>query len=107
MYFDEQEKFKNAKLNPHLLWEYEVSDNFDYDKMKNIVVQRVIQLGKKEDFYAIFNLYGGIDKVVEIIKNINFLSKKDMNFVSVIFNIKLEDLKCYTKMLSMKKPMLY
>ena len=107
MFFNEFKKYENAKLNINLLWEYKVDNDFDYNSIKRLVVQRVIQLGSKEDYYAIFNMYGGIEGVKEIIKNIEFLSKKDMNFVSVIFNIKMEDLKCYRKMLSLKKPIMY
>lgn len=107
MFFNEFEKFNNSKFDNRLLWEFKVDDTFDWQKMKELVVQRTIQLGKKEDYYAIFRLYGGIDKVKEIIKEIEFLNKKDINFVSVIFNIEKEDLKCYTKMQSMKKPIFY
>lgn len=75
--------------------------------MKHLVVQRVIEQGKKEDFYALFNLYGGIEGVKNIIKELDFLSKKDMNFVSIIFNLRKESLKCYSKMLSQTLPILY
>ena len=107
MFFNEFEKYEDAKLNKNLLWEYKVDNDFDYNSIKRLVVQRVIQLGGKEDYYAIFKMYGGIEGVKDIIKNIEFLSKKDMNFVSVIFNIEMEDLKCYKKMLSLKKPIMY
>lgn len=107
MFFNEFEKYKDAKLDTRLLWDFNVDENFEWNNMKRLVVERVIELGGKEDYYAIFKMYGGINGVKEIIKNIEFLSKKDMNFVSIIFKIKLEDLKCYKKMLSMKKPILY
>ena len=42
----------------------------DWQKMKLLVVQRVIKLGKENDYYAIFKLYGGPDGVREIIKQI-------------------------------------
>ena len=107
MFFYEFEKYKDAKLDKRLLWEFEVEESFDYNSVKRLVVQRVIQLGGKEDYYTIFKMFGGIDGVREIIKEIDFLSKKDMNFVSVIFKIKMEELKCYKKMLSLKKPIMY
>lgn len=110
MFFNEFEKYKDAKLDKHLFWEYKIDDDFDLEKiikLKRFVVKRVIELGGKEDYYAVFKLYGGVDNVKDIIKDIEFLSKKDMNFVSVIFKIKMEDLKCYKKMLLMKKPILY
>ena len=107
MFFNEFEKYKDAEFDKRLLWEFKVDENFEWENMKNLVVKRTIELGKKEDYYAVFNMYGGIDNVKNIIKNIEFLNRKDMNFVSVVFGIKLEELKCYTKMLSMKKPIFY
>lgn len=107
MFFNEFEKYKDAKLDKRLLWEYDINDDFEWQGMRHVVVQRVIEMGKIKDFYAIFNIYDGIENVKKIIEEIDFLSKKDMNFVSIIFNIKKESLKCYTKMLSQKKPIFY
>ena len=51
----------NRKPNSALLWEYDAS-NFDWQKSKVIVVQRVVEMGEPEDFFAAFDLYGGIDE---------------------------------------------
>lgn len=107
MFFNNSEKYNNANIDKRLLWEFNVDDDFEWQNMKHLVAQRVIEQGKIEDFYALFKIYGGIEEVKNIIKEIDFLNKKDMNFVSVIFNIKKENLKCYTKMCSMKEPILY
>ena len=102
MFFNKFEKFKNARLNKRLLWDCDLN-NFDYKKAKKLVVSRVIERGHEEDYYAIFNVYGGINSVKEIIKSLPYLNKKDMNFVSIVFNIDLKELTCYSKMLSIKK----
>ena len=60
----------------------------------------VIERGWLKDFYAAFNLYGGISGFREIIKEVPSLSPRDMNFVCVIFNLKKEELRCYTRKLS-------
>ena len=52
-----------------------------------------------KDFYAAFKLYGGIEGFREIIKEVPSLSPRDMNFVCVVFNLKKEELKCYTRKL--------
>lgn len=70
---------------------------FDWQKSKTIVVQRVVELGAPEDFYAAFDLYGGIDGFREIIKTIPNLSDIDINFVCIIFKLKREELRCCTK----------
>ncbi len=96
MFFDGWEKeSKGATLSPELLWEYRL-DNFDWSVMQRLVVQRVIERGCMKDYYAIFKIYGGVDKVREIIKTIPSLSPIDMNFVCIVFHLKKEELKCYT-----------
>lgn len=57
MLFSDYKKHNFKEVNPKLLWEYDLSD-FDYQDMRNIVVQRVIERGWPDDFYAILNLYG-------------------------------------------------
>lgn len=97
MLFDDwKERDTQKGISKSLLWEYDLT-NFDWENMKTIVMQRVIERGWPDDFYAAIKLYGGIDNVREIIKDIPVLSPKDMSFVCQIFNIKKEELKCYTR----------
>ncbi len=84
------------KLNHALLWEYDMS-TFDWHTSQKIVVQRVVELGDMEDFYAAFDMYGGIIGFREILKSIPYLNNIDMNFVCTIFNLKKEELRCYKK----------
>lgn len=93
---DWKSKDKNAGISPSLLWEYDLSD-FDWYEMRILVMQRIIERGWMEDFYAAIKLYGGIRNVREIIKEIPCLSYKDMSFVCSVFNLKKEDLKCYRR----------
>lgn len=97
MLFDDwKERDMQKGILKSLLWEYDLT-NFDWENMKTVVMQRVIERGWLDDFYAAIKLYGGIDNVREIIKDIPVLSPKDMSFVCQIFNIKKEELKCYTR----------
>ena len=93
--FDDYKNHTTCSVSPSLLWEYDLSD-FDWWKSRKIVVQRIIERGWIDDYYAAFNLYGGIEGFREIIKEIPYLSPKDMNFACIAFNLKKEDLKCYT-----------
>ncbi|MGF7078099.1 DUF6922 domain-containing protein [Mucilaginibacter sp. UYCu711] len=95
MYFSNYKNFPNAVINPSLLWEYNIG-KVDYTSMRNIVVQRVVERGWPQDWYAMLNLYG-IDSVKKAIKELPYLNDKDMNFVSQEFDIPLTALKCYTK----------
>ena len=101
MLFSDYKKHNFKEVNPKLLWEYDLSD-FDYQDMRNVVVQRVIERGWPDDFYAILNLYGE-EGVKEAIKKIPTLNNVDMNFVKVVFNIPLNELRCYKEKLS-KEP---
>lgn len=94
--FDDYKKYGPCSVSPSLLWEYDLS-NFDWWKSRKIVVQRILERGWLEDYYAGFNLYGGIEGFREIIKEIPFLSPRDMNFACIVFDLKKEDLKCYTR----------
>lgn len=100
MIFDDwKEKSINKKVSKNLLWEYDLTQ-FDWDQMRTVVMQRVIERGWRDDFYAAIRLYGGIDNVRNIIKEIPILSPKDMNFVCSVFDLKKEELKCYTRIQS-------
>ncbi len=81
-------------INPALLWDYDI-DNFDWENGKTIVVQRVIERGQREDFYIAIRKYGGLKNFIEIIKTIPYLNDVDMNYVSKIFKIPLNELQCY------------
>lgn len=86
---------RHKEVRKHLLWEVN-KENFDYNKSSQLVVERVVQRGDTDDWLTILNLYG-YERVREQIKQIPHLNKKDMNFVHLIFDIPLNELKCYTK----------
>ena len=100
--FDDYKKYGACSVSPSLFWEYDLSD-FDWWKSRKIVVQRILERGWLEDYYTGFNLYGGIEGFREIIKEIPFLSPRDMNFACIVFDLKKEDLKCYTRKLSRER----
>ena len=85
-------------ISSSLLWEYDLS-SFDWFKSRKIVVARVIERGWLKDYFAAFDIYGGISGFREIIKEIPYLSEMDMNFVCVVFALKREELRCYTRKL--------
>ncbi|MBR8712296.1 DUF6922 domain-containing protein [Porphyromonas levii] len=89
-------------ISPSLLWEYDLS-NFDWWASRKLVVQRVIERGWKSDYEAAYKLYGGKKGFREIIKEIPYLSPIDMNFVCNYFDLKKEELQCYTNQQLKKK----
>ncbi len=75
---------KNAlslEISPHLLWEYDLS-NFDYDRSKRIVIERVIERGNIKDWQEIKRYYG-VTEILEVAKSSKQLSKKDKDFTEI------------------------
>lgn len=108
MFFSEEKikKNKNKKFNNILFWDCD-KKNIDIKKMKEFIVERVIHMGKDEDFYALFNNYGGIENVKKIIKNLKYIDEHDIGFVCAVFEIKKEELKCLKKRLYKRELMNY
>jgi len=98
IYLNRYKEHPEAQVDPSLLWEYDLSV-FDYQKMRNVVVQRVIERGWPADWWAILNLYGE-DGVEDAIRTMPYLSDEDMAFAARIFHIPITELKCYERKLS-------
>ena len=60
MLFDDWKDKSPLKISSTLLWDYDLS-TFDWEKGKLIVVQRIVERGWDNDFYAAIQLYGGLD----------------------------------------------
>ena len=99
MPFEDYHNHRNAEVRPSLLWEYDL-EKFDWQQMRNEVVQRVLERGRMDDFYAILNMYG-VEGVKAALREIPYMNDKDMNFACVAFDLRKEELKCYTKKQSM------
>jgi hypothetical protein len=104
MFQDWQTKIKdNPQISPHLLWDVNKS-KVDYEKMKVFIVERVIERGNEDDFYTIFQLYGGQEGVREIIrKHCDFIDPRDEALARVLFDLKKKDLECYKRRRLRKK----
>jgi hypothetical protein len=90
-------KQQDLSIPKRLLWDMDL-DNFDLKKNKKLVVQRVIEDGLPEDYHLIFSLYGGIEGVRKIIKQIHhFRYAQDITFVCIVFDLKKEELECYKR----------
>lgn len=104
MFFDDWKTHKKETISKAILWEYNTdSADWSWQNMSKIVVSRVIERGREEDYYAMFQLYGGIDGVKEIVKKIPYMNSKDMNWCCVLFKLNKEDLWCYNRALSRQK----
>lgn len=103
MYFDDFRKHKNAKLNKNLFWEYNI-EKMNLQQHIEIVVQKVIERGLMEDYYAMFNMFGK-KEIVEALKNIQCLTSGEIDFVSHVFKIPKKEMKSYKN--RMERPQLW
>ncbi len=91
-----QEKGKHT-INPTLLWDYDLK-TFDWQKSRAEVIKRIIIMGRLSDFFAAFDLYGGIEKVRKIAqKEVYGLSDRNLDFMCQAFHLKKEKTLCYEK----------
>jgi len=94
---------QNPEVPKRLLWDMDL-EKFDLQKNRKIIVQRVIENGLPEDYDTIFSLYGGIEGVKNIIKQIHhFRYPQDIAFVCIAFDLKKEELECYKRQQLRKK----
>ena len=68
----------------HLLWEYDL-DTFDYQASRSIVIERVIERGRLEDWKAIVGFYGK-PAILEVALSSKQLSSKDRTFTTVFLD---------------------
>ena len=87
-------------LNKDIFWDVKI-ENLDYQKDADFIIERVLNYGNKRDYQKIKEIYG-FSKIKNIAKKINYISKKNLNFWSIIFNIPPNLFKC-TKKFSIKK----
>lgn len=89
-----------AEYQPHkstfsesLFWEYD-KNSFIPSEHKEIVVSRVIDRGRINDYFAAFDACGGIDGFKETYKKLKKTNKYSRNFICNALNIKKEELSC-------------
>ncbi len=90
-------------LNMGLLWDYDTSD-IDLQKCRRLIATRIIEMGRLEDFYAAFDLYGGYQGFREIAQNeVTGLDDKSFNFMCRAFNLNKKETQCYKSAQSRRK----
>lgn len=93
------------KLPQQLFWDTDYN-NIDWDKNHQYVICRVLDRGGINDWFEIKKYYG-LEKIIDAVKNARYLSKKTVYFMSNIFNIPLEEIRCYRLMQSQPEHWIY
>lgn len=68
-------------IRKHLLWEYDW-ETFDFSRMATVVIERVIERGRPEEWQEIVDFYGA-DKVLETTEHSPRLDAKHKHFTRV------------------------
>ena len=68
----------------------------DAELSNRLIIERIFKLGKANEIMMIINYYG--EKVViDVLKNLNYIDPKTLNFAVKFFNLPLQSFKCYKR----------
>lgn len=81
-----------AQLQPELFWDINLQ-GLDWNKHKQLIVERVIERGSYESFQMTEEHYGK-EEMKKIIGKLTYMHPKDLSFVRIYFQLQTEDLKC-------------
>ena len=84
-----------------LFWDIDMTQ-WDDEKMKQFIIQRVVERGWPDDWRIMIDRYG-ISEIRDVLKKLPHLNRIDMRFVSIIFNIPQKEMACYRKMQSRRE----
>ena len=85
-------------LSKHLFWDYNI-DLLDSNSDMKLILERVFSRGTENDEKIVFNYYGK-NQIKNAVMDLKKLDKKTLNYLSIVFNIKKENFKCYKNSLS-------
>ena len=96
--FEDWQTHRPEEISKALLWEYDTdAPTWDWEYMKPLVVERVIERGNISDYYALLQRYGGFGPVRDVVRRLPRLSLIDQNWVCRLFHLNKEELACYTR----------
>ena len=82
-------------IREQLFWDIDKL-NFDFDKNKTLIIERVLNYGTLNEFKEILKYYG-YEVIREELKKVGYLEPKTLGFVQTFFKIDKKLLRCYTK----------
>jgi hypothetical protein len=65
-------------IRPGLLWEYDL-ETFNWERSYKIVIERVVQLGRLNEWKEIYKFYGS-EKILETVEWSKQLDNRDKDF---------------------------
>jgi hypothetical protein len=86
---------KKPYVNERIFWDINIA-KLDYDRDKLLITERALIKGTEEDEFALYEYYGK-ENMKKILMEVTYLDSITIEYVSQIFNIPKEKMKCYIK----------
>jgi hypothetical protein len=84
---------QKPNLSPTIFWDIDFS-KIDYDGKYRFVIERVLERGDINDWNEIKRYYG-LGKMKDALLQARYLSKENLSFSSVYFDVAKENFRCY------------
>jgi hypothetical protein len=81
-------------LKPQYFWDVDIN-KLDSDRSKRLIIERIFTLGTAKEITLVIKYYGS-KEVVHVLKKLNYIDPKTLNFISKLFNVSIQAFKCYT-----------
>ena len=85
----------NLPIREELFWDINIQ-TLDVKKNKQIIIERVLSLGNISEFKTIEKFYGR-KLIKNVLGKIGYFDPKTLEFILSYYNLKMDNLKCYTK----------
>jgi hypothetical protein len=80
-------------LSKQAFWDIDM-DKIDYERNAAYVIAKIFDRGALNDIISILNFYDE-EKIKTALLNARYLMNNSMSFACVLFDLKLEDFRCY------------
>jgi hypothetical protein len=89
----ENQKYTVHNLSPHLFWDVDVNE-VDLENHASFILEKVMRYGQLSDWRLLKKIYG-LARIKIIALEVRELDDFSISFLSLILNVKKENLRCY------------
>ena len=82
-----------ADFSPHLFWDVDL-EQFDFEKHKSHLIQKVLEYGLINDWNLLKKVYG-LETIKDVSLNLRSLDAVTLSYLSAIFKIDKTEFRCY------------
>jgi len=84
-----------STINKAYFWDVNIN-TLDEKKSMRLIVERVLTLGSIAEINTVISMYG-VENVKNTPLNLNWIDEKNLNFMSMIFDLPKTEFKCYKR----------